>query len=146
MASDDPLPNATQLLQRLNAGDSSAARELLPLVYDQLHALAARYMHAERASHTLQATALLNEAWMRLVDDQRDASWEGRSHFVRVAARAMRNVLVDHARAKLAEKRGGGRTAAATAAAGRRPCAAARRARARPSPSPSLHAQTHRRR
>ena len=95
-------------MQRLGGGDSSAASELLPLLYEELHALAGRQMRGERADHTLQATALLNEAWLRLVDTN-DPEWEDRRHFLRVAARAMRNVLVDHARSKQAQKRGGGK-------------------------------------
>lgn len=88
-------------------GDAAAAEELLPLVYHELHSLARGLMHGERRDHTLQPTALLNEAWLRL-----SAPTEGfnnREHFVRVAARAMRHVLVDHARARAAQKRDGGR-------------------------------------
>lgn len=99
---------ATLLLQRLSDGDESAAAELLPLVHDELHRLARHHMAGERAEHTLQPTALVHEAWMRLVGGQ-GTEWEGRQHFLRVASRAMRNVLVDHARARRAERRGGDR-------------------------------------
>jgi len=103
MAADD---RATLLLQRLEAGDASAGEELLPIVYEELHRLARGAMARERNEHTLQATALVNEAWIRLVDRE-GARWEGREHFLAVAARAMRSVLVDHARRRAAEKRGG---------------------------------------
>ncbi len=99
---------ATVLLRRLNDGDRGAAAELLPMVYDELKRLAGRYMQGEASSHTLQATALVHEAYLRLIDAPK-AGWESRGHFISVAATAMRHVLVDHARAKKAEKRGGGR-------------------------------------
>ncbi len=97
---------ATVLLRRLNHGDRAAADELLPLVYDELHRLAERFMGGERSAHTLQPTALVHEAYLRLVDGAGD-DWEDRRHFLGVAARAMRNVLVDHARTRGALKRGG---------------------------------------
>lgn len=97
----------TQLLRALSAGDAVAAAQLMPLVYEELHRIAARLMDRERAGHTLQATALLNEAYVRLVEP--GASYADRAHFLRTAARAMRNVLVDHARARAAQKRHGGR-------------------------------------
>lgn len=97
----------TRLLRALGAGDSNAAEQLLPLVYDELRRLAGRLMNDERTGHTLQATALLNEAWLRLVEP--GANYVDRSHFLRVAARAMRHVLVDHARAQKAQKRGSGK-------------------------------------
>lgn len=103
-----PSEEATVLLNRLADGDAAAADALLPLVYQELHGLARRMMGDERAQHTLQATALVNEAYLRLID-QSGANWESRSHFLRTAARAMRNVLVDHARARNADKRGGKR-------------------------------------
>lgn len=100
----------TRLLQRLADGQSEAADELLPLVYTELRALAAGYMAQERRQHTLQATALVHEAWLRI---QKDADggepWQNRAHFLGVAARAMRRVLIDHARRRGAEKRGGER-------------------------------------
>ncbi|RKY17973.1 MAG: RNA polymerase subunit sigma-70 [Planctomycetota bacterium] len=108
---DERSPNIVQVTELLAAsreGQQGALEELLPLVYDELHSLARRRMAAERGNHTLQATALVNEAWMRLVN-QRDQNWESRSHFLAIAATVMRRVLVNHARSKHAEKRGGGR-------------------------------------
>ena len=99
--------DATHLLQRMESGDAEAAGELLPLLYDELRKLAERYMKDERTGHTLEPTALVNEAYVRLVEGGGQQAFEGRAHFVRVAARAMRNVLVDHARAKRSQKRGG---------------------------------------
>jgi RNA polymerase sigma-70 factor (ECF subfamily) len=96
----------TQLLHRLNAGDKSAAEQLVKLVYDELRRLAAACMRRERADHTLQATALVHEAWLRLVD-QREWNLKNRAHFFGMAAQLMRRILVDHARAASAEKRGG---------------------------------------
>ena len=95
------------LLQRLAEGDEAAGNELFDLVYEELHGLARHLMVQERAEHTLQATALVNEAWIRLSGGSTPAL-ENRRHFVRLAARAMRRVLVDHARARAADKRGGG--------------------------------------
>lgn len=97
----------TRLLRAATAGDAAAAEQLMPFVYDELHRIAGALMGKERANHTLQATALLNEAFLRLVEP--GASYDDRAHFLRVAARAMRNVLVDHARARSAQKRGGGK-------------------------------------
>lgn len=94
-----------QLLTKMQAGDSAAAAELLPVLYDELRRIARRLMADERAGHTLQTTALIHEAWLRLGGEAR---YEDRRHFLRVAARAMRNVLVDHARAKRTLKRGSG--------------------------------------
>jgi RNA polymerase sigma-70 factor (ECF subfamily) len=88
-------------------GDRAAFDLLLPLVYDELHRMAARYMHGERRGHTLQTSALVNEAYLRLADYER-MEWQGRAHFFAVAARAMRRILVDHARARDYRKRGGG--------------------------------------
>lgn len=96
----------TQLLRRLSDGDECAAEDLAPLVHDELHRLASRALASQRADHTLQSTALLNEAWMRLVGNK-PKEWEGHSHFLGVAARAMRAVLVDHARRRGSLKRGG---------------------------------------
>ena len=95
-----------RLLRSMAAGDLDAAEQLLPIVYQELHQLARRLMGNERASHTLQATALLHEAWLRLAEPGGD--YVDRGHFLRVAARAMRHVLVDHARARAAHKRGNG--------------------------------------
>ena len=98
---------ATILLRQMEEGDRSAAEDLLVLLYAELKGIAARAMNQERASHTLGPTALVHEAWMRLVPSQKTPSRiEGREHFVRIAAKAMRQVLVDHARARGAVKRG----------------------------------------
>lgn len=107
MADATPDPAATtRLLRKVGGGDRDAAEQLFPLVYDELHRLAGRLMGQERHNHTLQPTALLNEAYLRLIDP--GAGYEDRGHFLRVAARAMRHVLVDHARARSAKKRHGG--------------------------------------
>ena len=97
-------------MQRWGGGDQSALDELTPLVYAELRKLAAAYLRRERPGHTLQATALVNEAYLRLVG-QKQGRWQGRSHFYGIAARLMRQVLVEHARRRGAEKRGGGRLA-----------------------------------
>jgi RNA polymerase sigma factor (TIGR02999 family) len=101
--------HATRLLKRMGSGDASAADELLPLVYEELHRLAATMMREQRSDHTLQPTALLHEAYLKLFDKEAQSSFESREHFLAVAAKAMRNVLVDHARRRAAEKRGGAR-------------------------------------
>jgi RNA polymerase sigma factor (TIGR02999 family) len=88
--------------------DRASAEELLPLVYDELRQLARRYLNRERPGHTLQPTALVHEAYIKLVDQSR-VDWQGRTHFFAVGARVMRNLLIDHARAKGRAKRGGGR-------------------------------------
>ncbi len=98
---------ATQLLKRLSAGDSDAQARLLPLLYNELKRTAAGYMRRERDDHTLQPTALVHEAWMRLTDGVA-TEWQDRGHFLRLAARAMRNILVDHARARATQKRASG--------------------------------------
>ncbi|HEX3471923.1 MAG TPA: sigma-70 family RNA polymerase sigma factor [Silvibacterium sp.] len=95
----------TLLLRAMKNGDESAAEKLLPLVYNELHRLAKSYMRRERPDHTLQPTALINEAYLRLANDTID--WQSREHFIGVAATVMRRVLVDHARAHNAEMRGG---------------------------------------
>lgn len=97
----------TQLLQAWGSGDASALDALFPIVYGELRQRARRVLGSEPVGHTLQPTALVHEAYLRLVD-QREVRWEGRSQFFAVAARVMRRVLVDHARARLAEKRGSG--------------------------------------
>ncbi|HEX8493895.1 MAG TPA: sigma-70 family RNA polymerase sigma factor [Pyrinomonadaceae bacterium] len=96
----------TQLLVKLSDGDRSALDELLPLVYGELRRLADRYLRRERPDHTLQATALVNEAYLRLVDQ--NVPWQNRAHFFGVAAEMMRRILVDHARSHQAQKRGSG--------------------------------------
>jgi RNA polymerase sigma-70 factor, ECF subfamily len=97
----------TELLQAWGAGDEAALHQLVPLVESELRRLAGAYMARERTGHTLQPTALVNEAFLRLVD-ARDIRWQGRAHFFGIAARLMRRVLVDHARARGFQKRGGG--------------------------------------
>jgi len=96
----------TTLLRRITAGDSSAASEVVPLIYDELRRLAMHFMARERTDHTLQPTALVHEAYLRLVD-QREADWQNRAHFFGAAAQVMRRILIDWARARLTEKRGG---------------------------------------
>lgn len=96
----------TVLLLKWSKGDSSAREELMPLVYGELRRLAARYLRRERVNHTLQPTALVNEAYLRLVDQQK-VEWQNRAQFFGLAARLMRNILVDHARRHQAAKRGG---------------------------------------
>lgn len=103
-----PTSGITQLLADAAAGKTEAARELLPLVYRSLHDLAERKMRGERAAHTLQATALVNEAYMRLVGDG-NIGWDSRAHFYAAAAEAMRRILIDHARRVGAKKRGSDR-------------------------------------
>jgi len=97
--------DVTQLLRAMTSGDPAAADRLLPLVYSELHRLAASYMRRERQDHTLQPTALINEAYLRLAGD--DVNWQSREHFIGVAAHVMRRVLVDYARAHKAKMRGG---------------------------------------
>ena len=96
----------TQLLDRWRTGDSAAFEAMVPLVYEQLHRIAAGLMRREREDHTLQPTALLNEVYMRLVR-QKKADWNDRRHFFTFAAMLMRNILTDYARARLAKRRGG---------------------------------------
>lgn len=101
-----PEQQVTRLLQEWGAGDKGALDRLMPLVYDQLRKLAGRCLAAERPEHTLRATALVNEAYLRLVEA--DVSFNDRVHFYAVAARLLRRILVDHARAQGRQKRGGG--------------------------------------
>ena len=96
----------TQLLVAWTAGDRQALDQMLPLVYDELHRLAARYLAAERPDHTLQPTALVHEAFLRLID-QREVDWRNRAQFLGVAAALMRRILVNYARDRSAAKRGG---------------------------------------
>jgi RNA polymerase sigma-70 factor (ECF subfamily) len=98
--------DVTHLLMGLRAGDREAEGKLVAIVYDEMRRMAARYMRQERADHTLQATALVNEAYLRLID-QRDKDWQNRAHFFGMAAQVMRRVLVDHARTHHTAKRGG---------------------------------------
>jgi RNA polymerase sigma factor (TIGR02999 family) len=104
--SDARPKDVTQLLIEWNRGKQGALDELLPLVYDELHRVAARCLQRERRSHTLQATALVHEAYLRLIDQTR-VQWQNRAHFLGVAAQMIRRILVDYARAKQAAKRGG---------------------------------------
>lgn len=97
----------TQLLGDWSRGDASAFDRLIPLVQPELHRLAHHYMSRERAGHTLQTTALINEAYLRLADNSK-APWQNRNHFVAAAAQLMRRIMVDHARERLTLKRGGG--------------------------------------
>jgi RNA polymerase sigma-70 factor (ECF subfamily) len=96
----------TQLLIKWNEGDEKALEKLMPLVYEELRRLASNYLRRERQNHTLQPTALVNEAYLKLVD-QKNARWQNRSQFYGVAAQLMRRILVDHARQHQAAKRGG---------------------------------------
>lgn len=105
MATPSP-QQVTQLLLAWNAGDSAAQEKLMPLVYAELRQLAKRYMARERPDHTLQATALVNEAYLRLVDGKQ-VRWQNRAHFFAVSARLMRHILVDLARSRHYQKRGG---------------------------------------
>ncbi|HET9406603.1 MAG TPA: sigma-70 family RNA polymerase sigma factor [Candidatus Sulfotelmatobacter sp.] len=98
--------DVTLLLSALTRGDEHAGSKLIPLVYDELRRLAASYMRRERVDHTLQATALVNEAYLKLVE-QRAVNWQSRAHFFGIAAQLMRRILIDHARGHLRQKRGG---------------------------------------
>ncbi|MBL9032746.1 MAG: sigma-70 family RNA polymerase sigma factor [Phycisphaerae bacterium] len=102
-----PAPNVTGLLLRASSGDPAATNELFPLVYDELRRLAAQHMASERAGHTLQATALVHEAYLRLVGPG-EVTWVNRAHFFGAAAQAIRRILLDHARGRARVKRGGG--------------------------------------
>jgi len=108
---NEPLPRQhheiTQLLFEWSSGNQAALDKLYPLVYDELHRIARRYMKRERKGHTLQTTALINEAYVRLVD-QKHIRWENRTHFFAISARIMRRILIDHARHYARAKRGGG--------------------------------------
>jgi RNA polymerase sigma-70 factor, ECF subfamily len=102
----DDRTNVTALLVAYGQGDNAALARLIPLVHHELHQIARRCMAAERAGHSLQATALVNEAYLRLVD-AKEVAWHDRAHFLAVCARVMRHILVDHARARAYQKRGG---------------------------------------
>ena len=105
----EPSENVTELLKAYRGGEPEALERLVALVYDELRRQAARYLRRERGNHTLQPTALVHEAYLRLAD-QRDVEWQNRAHFFGIAAQIMRRVLVDHARARGRGKRGGGQT------------------------------------
>jgi RNA polymerase sigma factor (TIGR02999 family) len=114
--SSAPAPGeVTRLLQLWSGGDRDALERLIPLVYGELRRLAGRYMRRERPDHTLEPTAVVHEAFLRLIE-QKNVSWKNRAHFFGVAAQAMRRVLVDHARRHKADKRGGVWTCALTLA------------------------------
>jgi RNA polymerase sigma-70 factor, ECF subfamily len=106
---DDPelRRHATELLTQSKSGDPEIANRLLPLVYDELHRLAERFLRREASHHTLQPTALVHEAYLRLVDQER-VDWQGRTHFFAVGARIMHRLLIDHGRNRKRAKRGGG--------------------------------------
>jgi RNA polymerase sigma-70 factor, ECF subfamily len=101
-----PSQEISQLLRAWSDGDRTALDRLVPLVYDELRRMARRYMDGQQAGHTLQTTALIHEAYLKLID-QKEAHWRNRAHFFGVAAKAMRSILVDYARASHAAKRGG---------------------------------------
>jgi RNA polymerase sigma factor (TIGR02999 family) len=103
---DERAPDITRLLQEWQDGNRDALERLLPLVYDELHLLATRYLARENGAHTLQPTALVNEAYLKLIG-QRAVDWQNRSHFFGIAAQLMRRILVDHARRAGRSKRGG---------------------------------------
>ena len=105
-----PGPDITQLLRQWKSGDEAALTELLPIVYQELRMLARSYLRRERSDHTLQATALVHELFIRFAAEG-GMNWQDRSHFFGVAARAMRQILIAHARRRDAGKRGGGRAA-----------------------------------
>ena len=102
----EPAPDVTLLLNKLAAGDQKAASELVPLIYEELRRLAARHLAHERSDHTLQATALVHEAYVKLAA-QKEAKWQNRAQFFGVASQAMRRILVDYARGKQRIRRGG---------------------------------------
>lgn len=103
------MSDVTQILSSIESGDDHAASELLPLVYDELRRLAARKLESEKPGQTLQATALVHEAYMRLVNVDKAQHWNSRGHFFAAAGESMRRILVDNARRKLAVKHGGGK-------------------------------------
>lgn len=103
----DEAPQITELLAAWGNGDRSALDRLIPLVYDELRRIAHRHLQGERAEHTLQTTALVNEVYLKLANE-RAMQWHGRGHFLAVAAQLMRNILVDYARTRNYAKRGGG--------------------------------------
>ena len=102
----DRPPEITLWLQEWSVGKAEALEALMPAVYDELHRQAASYLRRERAGHTLQPTALINEAYLKLIDQQH-VNWQNRAHFFGIAAQAMRRILVDHAKSRHRDKRGG---------------------------------------
>ena len=105
-AKPEPALDVTQILRDWSEGNEDASARLMPLVYEELRRLAREYLRRERGDHTLQATALVHEAYLRMVDEKK-VTWQNRAHFYGIAARLMRRILVDHARAHNAAKRGG---------------------------------------
>lgn len=105
--SQSQLPEITRILKSWSGGNREAVDDLIPLVYDELHKVAAQYLRRQRSDHTLQPTALVNEAYLKLIDIS-NVNWQDRAHFFAVASQTMRHILVDHARAQAREKRGGG--------------------------------------
>src|SRR5256885_10702384 len=103
------MSDVTRILSQIEQGDPQAAEQLLPLVYDELRKLAAARLAREKPGQTVQATALVHDAYVRLVGSDPDRDWNGRGHFFAAAAEAMRRILVENARRKQAEKHGGGR-------------------------------------
>ena len=103
------MSEVTQILHAIAGGDPSAAQELLPLLYDELRRLAAQKLAHENPGQTLQPTALVHEAYLRLVGTEHESNWDNRGHFIAAAAEAMRRILIENARRKHAQKRGGGR-------------------------------------
>lgn len=106
MSAEQQSQDITLIFKAWSGGDRSATDKLLTLVYDELRKVAAQYLRKERPDHTLQPTALVNEAYLKLVDISH-VNWEGRAHFFAVSAQVMRHILVDHARARATDKRGG---------------------------------------
>lgn len=102
------MPDVTLILSQIESGDPSAAEQLLPLVYDELRRLAAAKLAHEKPGQTLQATALVHDAYLRMVDVERAQHWESRGHFFAAAAESMRRILIDQARQKRSDRRGGG--------------------------------------
>src|SRR5512139_3500632 len=103
------MSDVTRILSQIDAGDPAAAEQLLPLVYDELRKLAAAKLAQEKPGQTLQATALVHDAYIRLVDVEQAQCWDSRGHFFAAAAESMRRILIDLARQKLSERRGGSR-------------------------------------
>ncbi len=106
---DSDTSRISRLLGRVREGNQQAQQELLPLVYQELRRIASRYMMRERADHTLQTTALVHEAYLRMVGQEPSVDWQNRAHFFAVAATVMRRILVDYARSRSSQKRGGKR-------------------------------------
>src|SRR5215510_2309831 len=104
------MSDVTQILSRIESGDPTASEQLLPLVYEELRRLAAHRLSHEKPGQTLQATALVHEAYLRLVDGPQPPQWQNRAHFFAAAAEGMRRILIENARRKKADKRGGQRT------------------------------------